>query len=222
MTELSPVERQQHRYSYDHAVAPYDTSDGRANAPEWLEDEAAARSIPRQCAQAAWPRRPAEAAHLRGLGVRSAEAARTQDDRLPDRLRYLLGVLDVPVPAGYGVRTWFRPRRRADPRCPVRLLRLADLDTAHPIPDYPLHLLTLTPPADRWGLEDQVQDQEREVRHLVGAPGPGARHRAARRVTSPEISRSRRTHAASAPRSAAGTVDTPSARSTSPATPPLG
>lgn len=47
MTELNPAEWEQHRYRYAYAVAPYDTPDGRAYAPGWLEDENAARSIPR-------------------------------------------------------------------------------------------------------------------------------------------------------------------------------
>jgi hypothetical protein len=47
MAEFSPAEREQHRYNYDYRVAPYDAPDGRADAPNWLKDETAARSIPR-------------------------------------------------------------------------------------------------------------------------------------------------------------------------------
>jgi hypothetical protein len=44
MTELTPAQREEHRYSYDYRIAPYDTAEGRANAPQWLKQELAARA----------------------------------------------------------------------------------------------------------------------------------------------------------------------------------
>jgi len=44
MTELTPAQRKEHHYNYNYRVAPYDTLEGRANAPQWLKDELAARA----------------------------------------------------------------------------------------------------------------------------------------------------------------------------------
>jgi hypothetical protein len=39
-------EEANHRYNWDFGVAPYDTPEGRANAPQWLRDEKAAGPQP--------------------------------------------------------------------------------------------------------------------------------------------------------------------------------
>src|SRR5215467_8112113 len=43
MTEPTPAQRQEHQYNYNYRDAPYDTPEGRANAPQWLKDELPAR-----------------------------------------------------------------------------------------------------------------------------------------------------------------------------------
>ena len=45
MTELTHGEKEQIRYKYDYECPPYDTAAGRANAPEWLKNEIAARAM---------------------------------------------------------------------------------------------------------------------------------------------------------------------------------
>lgn len=52
MTEQTPAEKEQIRYSYDYECPPYDTPEGRANAPEWLKNEIAAKAAPPD----GWPR----------------------------------------------------------------------------------------------------------------------------------------------------------------------
>jgi hypothetical protein len=47
MTELTPALKEKHRYAYDYESSPYDTPEGRSNAPQWLKDELAARAVHR-------------------------------------------------------------------------------------------------------------------------------------------------------------------------------
>ena len=42
----SMSEAANHRYNWDYGVAPYDTAEGRANAPQWLKDEKSAAFKP--------------------------------------------------------------------------------------------------------------------------------------------------------------------------------
>ena len=56
MTELTPAQRKEHHYNYNYRVAPYDTLEGRANAPQWLKDELATLCAPPDA-------RPDELAH---------------------------------------------------------------------------------------------------------------------------------------------------------------